>query len=281
MHAFDDPDIIAGQGTAGLEIAREIGAPFTLVCPVGGGGLVSGLALAVKGCLPGVKVIGVQAEGMCAFLSSRMKGEVVTVDPAHTIADGIAVRTPGRLTFEISTGLLDDLVTVTDDEIAEAILLLLERGKVVVEGAGAAPAAAVMAGKVRPGRGPVVLFISGGNIDSTVLSSIIGRGLAKSGRLSNIAVLLEDRPGALAALLAKVAALGANVVTVNHDRLKSGTPVGGAEVVLSLETRDFEHASGIMRMLRSEGYRIAAAPGAASPQENDPPCGIIPEEVRP
>ncbi len=281
VHPFDDPDIIAGQGTAGLEIAREVDGPFTLVCPVGGGGLISGLSLAVKESTPGAAVVGVQAEGACAFFSSRARGEIVTADRARTIADGIAVRTPGRLPFEITTAHVDDLVTVTDDQIAGAILFLLERGKVLAEGAGAAPAAAVMAGKVRPENGPLVLFISGGNMDVSVLSRIIERGLVKTGRLSNIAVLLDDRPGALAALLGKVAASGANVISVNHDRLKAGTPVGGAEVVLSLETRDSEHASGIMRMLRSDGYRIAPDPGAVISQENDPHCGIIPEEVRP
>ena len=279
IHAFDDPDVIAGQGTAGLEIVEDLGKPFTLLCPIGGGGLAAGVALAVKESIPGARVIGVQAEGASAFFDSWLRGTLSPSDSAQTIADGLAVKAPGRLTFEIGAKYLDGVVTVGDEDIAGAVLFLLERAKVLAEGAGAAATAALIAGRVSTGGMPVVAFVSGGNMDVTVLSRIIQRGLVRAGRVFNLGIVLEDRPGALHALLGLVAQSGANVVSVEHDRLKTGTPLGSVEVRISIEIRDHQHACSLLSRLRSDGYKLVEPPQDS--QEIDPACGIIPEEVRP
>ncbi|MCR4397581.1 MAG: threonine ammonia-lyase [Firmicutes bacterium] len=261
VHAFDDPLVIAGQGTAGLEIVEELDGPFTLVCAIGGGGLAAGLAVAVKESVPEAGVIGVQAEGAPAFLRSMAAGERVSTGRVHTIADGIAVGTPGRLPLDIAGRYVDDVVSVTDDEIAAAILLLLERGKVLVEGAGAAPAAAVLSGKVRSRKGPLVLFLSWGNLDPSLLSGVISRGLVRSGRLFRWVLELEDRPGALAGVLRILADFGVNVVAVDHDRVRSGLQVGRVAVTISVETRDSAHATVALGALAAAGLDVGQPNG--------------------
>jgi threonine dehydratase len=263
IHAFDHPDVIAGQGTVGLEIAEDLPEVGTVVVPVGGGGLVSGVAVAVKGLRPAARVVGVQAEGAAAFVASRQAGEVVALETPSSIADGIVVKRPGSLTFEIVQQLVDDLVTVTDEEIASTILLCLERGKILVEGAGAAALAALLHGRVKPHPAPAVAVLSGGNIDINVLTRILGKGLAKAGRYLQLEVPVMDRPGALKALLAVVAEEQANVVSVSHDRLDPRVPVDRVEVYLTLETRDAVHARSVLKALRRQGYPVRRRAGPA------------------
>jgi len=261
IHAFDHPDVIAGQGTVGLEIAEDLPEVGTVVVPVGGGGLVSGVAVAVKGLRPGARVVGVQAEGAAALLASRRAGQPVTLEDPSTIADGIAVKRPGSLTFEIIQRTVDDLVTVSDEEIASTILLCLERGKLLVEGAGAAALAALLHGRVKPEPAPAVAILSGGNIDSNFLTRILSKGLAKAGRYLQLEVPVVDRPGALKALLAVVAEEQVNVVSVSHDRLDPRVPVDRVEVYLTLETRDAAHARRLLQALRRQGYAVRRRAG--------------------
>lgn len=263
IHAFDHPDVIAGQGTVGLEIAEDLPGVGTVVVPVGGGGLVSGVAIAVKGVQPRARVVGVQAEGAASFVASRRAGQPVTLEGPSTIADGIAVKRPGSLTFEIVQRTVDDLVTVSDEEIASTILLCLERGKVLVEGAGAAALAALLHGRVKAEPAPAVAILSGGNIDINLLTRILSKGLAKAGRYLQLEVPVMDRPGALKALLAVVAAEQANVVSVSHDRLDPRVPVDRVEVYLTLETRDAAHARRLLQALRRHGYAVRRRAGPA------------------
>jgi threonine dehydratase len=245
VHAFEDEVVIAGQGTLGLEIAEQVGELETLVVPIGGGGLASGIALALKELRPEVKIVGVQAETCAPFAGDG--------DPGHTIADGIAVKKPGELTRRILADRLDGVVTVSDPEIAQAIVLLLERVKLVVEGAGAASVAAVLAGKV-PGKGPACALLSGGNIDATLLIEIARHGLTKAGRFLVVRTKLDDRPGALARLLALIADERVNVLSVEHHREGMDLPVTGTEVELTLATRDDEHCDELLARLAEWGY---------------------------
>jgi threonine dehydratase len=245
VHAFEDEVVIAGQGTLGLEIAEQVGELETLVVPIGGGGLASGIALALKELRPEVKIVGVQAETCAPFAGDG--------DPGHTIADGIAVKKPGELTKRILADRLDGVVTVSDPEIAQAIVLLLERVKLVVEGAGAASVAAVLAGKV-PGKGPACALLSGGNIDATLLIEIARHGLTRAGRFLVVRTKLDDRPGALARLLALIADERVNVLSVEHHREGMDLPVTGTEVELTLATRDDEHCEELLARLAEWGY---------------------------
>jgi threonine dehydratase len=245
VHAFEDEVVIAGQGTLGLEIAEQVGELETLVVPIGGGGLASGIALALKELRPEVKIVGVQAETCAPFAGDG--------DPGHTIADGIAVKKPGELTKRILADRLDGVVTVSDPEIAQAIVLLLERVKLVVEGAGAASVAAVLAGKV-PGKGPACALLSGGNIDATLLIEIARHGLTRAGRFLVVRTKLDDRPGALARLLALIADERVNVLSVEHHREGMDLPVTGTEVELTLATRDDEHCDELLARLAEWGY---------------------------
>jgi threonine dehydratase len=245
VHAFEDEIVIAGQGTIGLEIAEQIDELDTLVVPIGGGGLASGIALALKERRPNVKIVGVQAASCAPFAGDG--------DLGHTIADGIAVKQPGELTKRILADLLDDVVTVTDPEIAQAIVLLLERVKLVVEGAGAASVAAVLGGKVR-GSGPACALISGGNIDATLLIEVARHGLTQSGRFLVMRTRIDDRPGALSRLLAHIAEERVNVVSVEHHREGMDLPVTGTEVELTLSMRDEEHCDELLARLAEWGY---------------------------
>ena len=245
VHAFEDEVVIAGQGTLGLEIAEQVGELETLVVPIGGGGLASGIALALNELRPEVKIVGVQAETCAPFAGGGELG--------HTIADGIAVKKPGELTRRILADRLDDIVTVSDREIAQAIVLLLERVKLVVEGAGAASVAALLGGKVQ-GNGPACALLSGGNIDATLLIEIARHGLTQAGRFLVIRAKIDDRPGALARLLALIADERVNVLSVEHHREGIDLPVIGTEVELTLATRDEEHCHELLERLAEWGY---------------------------
>lgn len=257
VHPFDDERIVAGQGTIGLEIAEECGQDATVVVPVGGGGLIGGVAAALAAVRPECAVIGVQAAGAAAMRASLDAGRPVAIERAATIADGIAVKAPSQLTLELARRYLADVVTVTDDEISGALIVLLERAKAVVEPAGAAALAAVLAGKV-PGAGPVVALLSGGNVDPILLIKLIEHGLSAAGRYLMLRVVLEDRPGALAALTRAVADLAVNVLEVEHHRVGIHLGVDKVEVVLTVETRDPEHREDTVRALRSAGFDVRA-----------------------
>jgi threonine dehydratase len=245
VHAFEDETVIAGQGTLGLELAEQVGQLETLVVPIGGGGLASGIALALKDLRPDVKIVGVQAETCAPFAGGEPSG--------HTIADGIAVKKPGELTGRILADRLDGVVVVSDREIAQAIVLLLERVKLVVEGAGAASVAALLAGKAG-GSGPACALLSGGNIDATLLIEVARHGLTQAGRFLVMRTKLEDRPGELARLLALIAGERVNVLAVEHHREGMDLPVTGTEVELTLATRDDAHCDELIARLADWGY---------------------------
>jgi threonine dehydratase len=241
VHPFEDPVVIAGQGTIGLELIDQVPELDTVLIPIGGGGLASGIALALRAVKPGVRIVGVQAAG------------TLPEGSGFTIADGIAVKTPGELTMGILDGVLDELVSVTDEEISEAIVLLLERTKLVVEGAGAVGVAALLTGKV-VGSGCVVPLLSGGNIDATLLISVMRHGLAVAGRYLVVRSRVPDRPGELAKLLMLLAQERVNVVEVEHQRETAGLPVGDTGVELTLVTRDSEHCEEILATMQRLGY---------------------------
>ena len=256
VHPFDDPRIIAGQGTIGLELLEQQPELDAVIVPVGGGGLIGGVALAVKERRPGVQVIGVQAEEIPAMKAALAAGQRVTLPAAATIADGIAVRRVGEHTFDLARRYVDDVVSVSEEEIANAILLLLEIEKTVVEGAGATPLAALVNRKVALAGKTVALILSGGNIDVNLISRIIERGLVKDGRIVRLTVLLRDRPGALAGLTRLVAECRANVLHIQHDRAFSRARIGDTEVELTLETSGRDHIDAVKRHLAEAGYAV-------------------------
>ena len=245
VHAFEDERVIAGQGTIGLELAEQLPELQTLVVPIGGGGLAAGIAIALRELRPGVRLVGVQAENMCPLAGGTTFG--------YTIAEGIAVKQPGALTSAILGELLDDVVTVTDEQISHAIVLLLERTKLLVEGAGAASVAAVLAGKAG-GEGDVAVLLSGGNIDPTLLIQVMRHGLTAAGRFLVVRTRLGDRPGELIKLLQLVAEERANVVSVEHHREGMDLPIGQTEVELTLGMRDAAHCSELRATLAERGY---------------------------
>jgi threonine dehydratase len=247
VHAFDDPQVIAGQGTIGLELADQIGEMEVVVLPVGGGGLASGVALALREQRPDVRLVGVQPAACAPFTGSREHG--------FTIAEGIFVKRPGELTSSILGDLLDGFVTVTDEEISQAIVLCLERTKLVVEGAGAAGLAALLAGKVE-GSGPAATILSGGNIDPTLLISIMRHGLTLAGRYLVVRTRLLDRPGELIKLLSLVAREHGNVISVEHHREGMDVPVTESEVELTLTMRDNDHCETLLEAMRDGGYAV-------------------------
>ncbi len=256
IHPFDDPMVIAGQGTIGLEIMDDLPDVDTIVVPIGGGGLASGVAAAVKMLHPNVKVIGVQAAGAAGMKASIDAGHVVSLDAAKTIADGIAVKKPGELTFELCSRYLDEIVTVDDDEIAQTILFLMERGKMVAEGAGAAPVAAIMNRKFDVS-GKVAAVISGGNIDVTMISRIIEKGLLRAGRMTKLRILMQDRPGQLEMASRIIAAEGANVMVVHHDRTDVDLDIRDAILEITMETQDRKHAQRVIDALRAGGFQVS------------------------
>jgi threonine dehydratase len=256
---FDDPLVIAGQGTVGLEIAAETpegdAGPARVLVPVGGGGLVAGVATALAHTRRGVKVIGVEAEGADAMRRSVAERRAVVLDRVTTMADGIAVKAPSELTLSHVLAYVDDVVTVTEEEISRAVLLLLERCKAVVEPAGAVGLAAILAGKV-PGKSPVLAVLSGGNVDPLLLIKLIDHGLSAAGRYLVLRIVLGDRPGALAALTEAVAKLGLNVLSVEHHRAGARVGVDEVEVMLTVETRDPQHRDEVAAALGREGFRV-------------------------
>jgi threonine dehydratase len=254
---FDDPLVIAGQGTIGLELAHEVPDAATVVVPVGGGGLVSGVAAALRGREAPTRVIGVEASGAAPMLAALRAGGPVELPSVNTMADGIAVRRVSELTYEHTKALVDEVVTVDEEEISRAVLLLLERCKWVVEPAGAVPLAALLAGAV-PGDDAVVLVVSGGNVDPLLLTRLIEHGLTAAARYFMVRVVLADKPGALAVLTGTLGDLGLNLLTVEHRR--SGAPVGvsEAEVILTVETLDPAHRDAIVPVLREQGFRAEA-----------------------
>ena len=245
IHAFEDERVIAGQGTIGLELAEQLAGLGTLVVPIGGGGLASGIAIALRALRPDVRLVGVQAEAVSPFAGGDVHG--------YTIAEGIAVKQPGALTTAILNELLDDVVTVTDEQISHAIVLLLERTKLLVEGAGAAPVAAVLAGKAG-GEDQVCALLSGGNIDATMLIQVMRHGLTHAGRYLVVRTRLEDRPGELIKLLQLVAEERGNVVSVEHHREGMELPIGQTEVELTLAMRDEGHCDELRATLAQRGY---------------------------
>jgi len=258
VHPYDDPRIMAGQGTIGLEMLADAPDLDQIVVPIGGGGLISGIAAALKMSKPGIRVIGVQTAVLPSMKVSVEAGEPVTIPAAQTIADGIAVKRPGGRTLEYVKRWVDEIITVDEEEIANAILLLLEREKTVVEGAGAVTLAALLHGYCRKVEGEnVVLVLSGGNIDMNLISRIIERGLVKGGRLNRFVVNVQDRPGSLARLTALVAEQQANIIEIHHDRAFGKSGYGETEVLLTLETRGRSHVEQIHAALEAAGYRIS------------------------
>ncbi|GAA3297461.1 threonine ammonia-lyase [Dactylosporangium vinaceum] len=255
IHPFDHADVIAGQGTVGLEILEQVPEVKTVITGAGGGGLISGLAVAVKTLRPDVRVIGVQASGAAAFPKSLARGKPVRLEQFGTIADGIAVGRPGDITFAHVAKLVDDVVTVTEEDISRALLMLLERGKMVVEPAGSVGVAALLAGAVQV-ETPVVAVLSGGNIDPMLMVRVIEHGLAAAGRYLTFTVRCGDRPGHLAKLLSYIAEQGANVVDVAHRRQDPRLQLGEVELGLSVETRGSEHSDRLVNALRSAGYTV-------------------------
>ncbi|GGL07206.1 threonine ammonia-lyase [Mangrovihabitans endophyticus] len=255
IHPFDHPDVIAGQGTVGLEILDQCPEVGTIVTAVGGGGLISGVAVAVKAARPDVRIIGVQAGGAAAYPPSLAAGAPVRLDASATIADGIAVLQPGVLTFAHVAKLVDDVVTVTDDDLSAALLVLLERHKMVVEPAGAAAVAALL-GESMDVTGPVVAILSGGNIDPMLLLKVIEHGLTSAGRFLRLSVRCTDQPGELARLLGKIAEQRANIVDVFHTRQNPRLGFGEVEVALAVETRGPDHSTSLIGALRAGGHQV-------------------------
>ena len=257
IHPFDDADIITGQATVGLEIFDQLPDPDLIVSPVGGGGLIAGIASAVHAIRPDTQLTGVQSSACPSCYESVFRGQITPVEGRSSIADGISVKSVGQQTFDIIQQCVDDLALADEEEIAAAILLLLERKKILSEGAGAAPLAAVLNGSVKvPRQGKTVLVISGGNVDSPLLGRIISQGLIKNGRVLRVRVRMADIPGSLAKLLALVAGLKANVLHIYHDRSARDVPLYVTHVELELETRGPAHVNEISDALRAAGYEF-------------------------
>lgn len=257
IHPFNDPDVIAGQGTIGLEILEQLADVDAVVVPIGGGGLIAGVAYTIKQINPKCKVYGVQAAGAPSMEHSINDGEIETLAKVQTIADGIAVKTPGDLTFELTQKYVDGIFTVTDDEIALAILTLMEQQKLVSEGAGAVPVAAVMNGKIPDIDGKkVCCLVSGGNIDVTILSRVIERGLKMGGRTANITIALSDKPGQLSGVSHVIAQQGANVVSVNYDSSDLDMNITDCYLNIGIETRNYQHIVQIKQALTEAGFEV-------------------------
>mgnify|MGYP002521245627 FL=1 len=256
IHPFDDENVIAGQGTIGLEILDDLPEVDAVVVPIGGGGLISGVAFAIKQLNPKIKVYGVQAAGAPSMFNSIHDNKIERLDSVATLADGIAVKEPGKNTFELCRKYVDEIVTVTEDEISGAILALIEQQKMIAEGAGAVSVAAVMFNKVPVKGKKVVCVVSGGNIDVTILNRVIRRGLVKSGRSGMLNIELLDKPGQLLGVSEIIAKHGGNVTTVRHERADENPDINGCFLRIQLETRNSEHLEEIKRALIEAGYRL-------------------------
>lgn len=258
IHPFDDDEVIAGQGTIGLEILDELEDVEAIVVPIGGGGLISGIAYAVKHLNPGIKVYGVQAAGSASMYESHEAGAPIMLDNAATFADGIAVKQPGEITFKMVEEYVDDIVTVTEDEIAASILALIEKQKVIAEGAGAVAVTAVLFNKLPVEGKKVACIVSGGNIDVNILSRVITRGLVTSGRNANLTIALTDKPGQLQEVSEIIARCGGNVVAVHHDRADANMAITSCFLKIALETRDHEQIKEIKEKLSEAGFTLVS-----------------------
>ncbi len=256
IHPFDDDYVIAGQGTIGLEILNQLKDVDAILCPIGGGGLISGVAYAVKSLNPNIKVYGVQAANAPSMFKSVKEGQSVTLDTVATFADGIAVKTPGDTTLQIVENYVDDIVTVTEDQIAAAILKLLERQKLITEGAGAVSVAAAMFSDLPLEGKKTVCILSGGNIDVNILSRVIARGLATSGRSATLQLALADKPGQLEGVSRVIAQCGGNVTAVHHEQSDANMPISSCILRVSMETKSFEQIKQIKDELTKAGFNI-------------------------
>ena len=265
--AFDDPAIVAGQGTIGLEILDQGEDLDAVVVPVGGGGLISGIGLAIKETKPGISVIGVQAEAASAVVDSYKANQRLTVKGTATVADGIAVGTPGKVTLPLVQRYVDEMVTVEEEEITQAMMLLLERGKLLVEGAGAVGLAAVLGGKVQVAGKKVAVVLSGGNVDANLIARVVEHGLSHAGRYLVLRFILEDRPGQLSGLLNIISSTEVNVLDIGHLRHAPSVHLGQVEIQLTLETRNAAHTQEVQERLREAGY---------TPYEIGPPDALTP-----
>lgn len=256
VHPFDDENVIAGQGTIGLEILAELDDVDAVVVPIGGGGLISGVAFALKKLRPQVKVYGVQASGAPSMYNSIKNGKIDRLPSVSTIADGIAVKEPGENTFKYVSEFVDEIVTVTEDEISTAILTLIEQHKMIAEGAGATSVAAILFNKIPVKGKKVVAVVSGGNIDVTILSRVIKRGLMTSGRNCTLCIELMDKPGQLSLVADIIARCGGNVVSVHHERASETADINGCFLRLAIETRNYDHINEIVSALKTEGFKV-------------------------
>ena len=258
IHPFDDDEVIAGQGTIGLEILDELENPDAVVVPIGGGGLISGVAYAIKHLNPNVKIYGVQAAGAASMVKSQQEGTPITLDQAETFADGIAVKHPGDITYQLVEQYVDEIVTVSEDESAAAILALIEKQNVIAEGAGAVSVAAVLFHKLPVEGKKVVCIVSGGNIDVNILSRVITRGLLTSGRNVSLTIALTDKPGQLQEVSEIIARCGGNVVSVHHDRSDANMAITSCFLKLGLETRDHAQIVQIQKELTQAGFHLVS-----------------------
>ena len=256
IHPFNDEDVIAGQGTIALEVAEQLPDLDAILVPIGGGGLIAGIAYTIKTLNPNVKVYGVQAKGAPSMKNSVEHGAIETLPAVSTIADGIAVKKPGDITYDLCSKYVDEIVTVSDDEISAAILALMEQHKLVTEGAGAVAVAAAMFGKVDLQGKKAVCLLSGGNIDVTILSRVIKRGLLMSGRSCQLMIELMDKPGQLKNVSRIIADLGGNVTSVHHERANEGSDVNGCYLRIVLETKNYEHIHQIRQALTDYGFKL-------------------------
>ena len=259
IHPFNDEDVIAGQGTIGLELIQQLPDIDAVIVPIGGGGLISGVAYAIKHLKPSCKVYGVQAQGAGSMYKSYKENKIIELPTVNTFADGTAVKRPGELTFDMCQQYVDDIVTVSDDEVASAILALMERQKLVAEGAGALSVAAAMFGRLPIENLKTACIVSGGNIDVNILSRVINRGLLKSGRLCHLTIELLDKPGQLKDVSSIIAEYGANVIRVRHNQGGENTDINDCFLKISMETRNAEHFEQIKNALIEKGYKIASS----------------------
>jgi threonine dehydratase len=256
VHPFDDPLVMAGQGTIGFEIIEELADVENVLVPIGGGGLISGIATAIKEIKPSVRMIGVQAASAPSALLSVKKGKIVQASVSSSLADGIAVKKPGKQTFPVIRDLVDEIVLVEEEEIAQSIVALLEKTKLLVEGAGAVTLAALLNGKVKDIGGKTVCLLSGGNIDVKTIATVVERGLLAAGRYLRLKIVLEDVPGSLAQLASDIAATNANIFLITHNRRSREVALGRTVVHLELETRGYEHISKVVEYLAGQGYEL-------------------------